>query len=191
MRVCCKGHEWKPENRYIRTNGRDGGCKICAKASAKEWAHQHPHARNKWPAGTWRGKTVYDRFWENVLFGPEGCWIWGGYRNDVGYGQLRHCGRTYYAHRFSYELHKGEIPNGLDLDHLCRVRCCVNPDHLEAVTRKENLRRGLHISGQAKKTHCTRGHEYSGANLYRRPGGGRDCKACMRMRAENRREVAN
>lgn len=77
-----------------------------------------------------------------------GCWLWSGEINSSGYGRIsqgnNHCGARvrYLAHRVSYELHKGAIPKGMDLDHLCRVRLCVNPAHLEPVTRSENNRRG-------------------------------------------------
>lgn len=70
------------------------------------------------------------------------CWIWQLSRKRNGYGELRKSGRTMYAHRWMYEQHVGPIPEGRDLDHLCRVRACVNPDHLEVVTRSENNRRG-------------------------------------------------
>lgn len=88
----------------------------------------------------------FERFWSNVQpWGPSSCWEWVGFLDRHGYGEFRQrrmserfCWR---AHRVAYEQLVGQIPNGLDLDHLCRVRCCVNPDHLEPVTRSENLRR--------------------------------------------------
>lgn len=70
-----------------------------------------------------------------------GCWLWTGSKNNKGYAQLGDNGRTRSAHRVSYELFKGEIPAGLQLDHLCMVRHCVNPEHLEAVTQSVNMRR--------------------------------------------------
>jgi hypothetical protein len=76
-------------------------------------------------------------------FGNEGtCWIWTGATNDLGYGRLSHGGRQWYAHRFAYVTLRGEIPEALVLDHLCGVRSCCNPDHLEVVTLAENTRRG-------------------------------------------------
>lgn len=84
-----------------------------------------------------------------------------------------------FAHRFSYIIHKGEIPPKLVIDHLCRNTLCVNPDHLEAVTHKENLLRGIGpTSINAKKTHCIHGHEYTPQNTDYKPNGTRRCKTC-------------
>ena len=69
------------------------------------------------------------------------CWLWDAYRTKHGYGQFNRKGTVYYAHRYSYEVAKGPIPDGLTLDHLCKNQHCVNPDHLEPVTLRENLRR--------------------------------------------------
>lgn len=79
----------------------------------------------------------------------SGCWLWFGATTERGYGVVVANGRSIRAHRISYETAKGQIPEGLVLDHLCRVHCCVNPDHLEAVTQLENVRRGLHGRGPA------------------------------------------
>jgi hypothetical protein len=83
-------------------------------------------------------------------------------------------GTVHLAHRLYYEITKGAIPAGLELDHKCRVRCCVNPDHLEPVTHTENMRR----ASKNLVTHCPVGHPYSGPNLYVRPNGGRECLTC-------------
>lgn len=82
-----------------------------------------------------------------------------------------------------YELYKGAIPEGLQIDHLCRVRRCINPDHLEAVTRHENILRGESVIAKlARKTHCSKGHPFDAQNTYQRLTGGRDCKACINAR---------
>ncbi len=89
--------------------------------------------------------------------------------------------KTVYAHRFSYRHHVGEIPEGLELDHLCRIRHCVNPLHLEPVTGKVNLMRGdTHAAINASKTHCPYGHQYSGDNLRIAYNGQRFCRACRK-----------
>ena len=106
------------------------------------------------------------------------CWPWPGRIHPEGYGQTFWNGHRMNAHRAMYELLIGPIPTGLDLDHLCRNRSCVNPAHLEPVTRRENIRRGETGSWFRSKTHCPRGHPYSGANLIVRKGGGRKCRTC-------------
>lgn len=110
----------------------------------------------------------------------SGCWLWLGDSHRTGYGRMMEKGRALAAHRVSYELHRGPIPAGMTLDHLCRVRICVNPLHLEPVTHKENCRRGHGWSGRnARKTHCNKGHEFTTANTYRN-WAGRKCRTCMK-----------
>lgn len=108
----------------------------------------------------------------------SGCWIWTGY-TVKGYGQVG--GRP--AHRVAYEREHGQIPAGMEVDHLCRVPLCVNPDHLEPVTRAENMRRRA-----AARAACINGHPFDEANTYVAPGERkRICRACNRARAQRYR----
>ncbi len=121
------------------------------------------------------------RFWSKVDKSGD-CWLWMASTKDTGYGQFFVNGTMVRAHRLAYELMVGPVPDGLQLDHLCRVRNCVNPEHLEPVTTQENTRRGA--SGherRQKKTHCAQGHPYNAENtyLYRDM---RYCRACRRAR---------
>ena len=117
------------------------------------------------------------RFWAKVNK-TETCWLWTASTTTAGYGQFHYeARRMVMAHRMAYELIVGPIPDGLELDHLCRIRRCVNPAHLEAVTRKENVRRGL---CGAMVTVCPRGHEYTTENTRLDTKGWRRCRTCHR-----------
>lgn len=113
----------------------------------------------------------------------SGCWLWTG-ATLRGYGLMRIKGKNLYAHRAMYEATVGPIPNGLSLDHLCRVRCCINPAHLEPVTNQENILRGENRNRQ--KTHCSKGHEFTPENTYNGPKG-RTCRACNLFYTRQRR----
>ena len=122
------------------------------------------------------------RFWQFVSIQEDGCWLWTGGVSDNGYAHFWLDGRTVKAHRFAYVYFRGEpIPDGLEPDHLCRNRSCVNPWHLEPVTHPINCQRGEGSQFQRDKDHCPHGHPYNEENTYRRPGRPqRNCKICRR-----------
>lgn len=129
------------------------------------------------------------RFYRFVRLPDEnGCMNWLGTINPNGYGQFRIDQRLIPAHRFAYELWVGPIPAGLQLDHLCRNRHCVSPQHLEPVTQQENIRRGQGGCQSASKTHCPHGHPYDARNTYRYRGR-RFCRACSRERKRDTNEL--
>jgi len=135
-------------------------------------------------------KAATERFYNNIKvpLTADGCWEWEGNKTSQGYGH-HFCGvetrKTARAHRLSYECWIGPIEEGLTIDHLCSNKACVNPLHLEAVTRGENSRRA-HL----KVTHCPRGHEYTKENIRatKRLNGERSCLTCHRNREQARRE---
>ena len=119
-----------------------------------------------------------DRFWSKVLKSKT-CWIWSGAKAD-GYGAISIKGKNEKAHRISYFLKHGGLNKNLELDHLCRNRGCVNPDHLEEVTHKENMLRGIGWTAvNARKTHCPRGHPYDRID----GDGRRRCVVCSRIQS--------
>ena len=130
-------------------------------------------------------KLSLHRFQKNIeLDLLEGCWLWKGSVNRDCYGTFWYEGKTRLSHRMSYEHWNGPIPKGLQLDHLCRNRNCVYPQHMEPVTFAENQRRGIQRNQYMDKTHCVRGHEFNEKNTYMKPNnGGRECRVCKNIRA--------
>ena len=123
--------------------------------------------------------TLLSRFEAKVDKQEDGCHLWNAAVSGKGYGVIQVEGKPLGAHRVAYEMYVGPIPDGLQIDHLCRVRSCVNPSHLEPVTSQENTRRGTVV-----RTHCPQGHEYSGHD-----GRGRTCKTCLRAASSRHYEI--
>lgn len=123
-----------------------------------------------------------ERFWENVVVGtPNECWSWLRGVGTHGYGYLRIGGKYMLAHRVAFSLVKGSIPNGKEIDPLCRNHICVNPNHLEAVTHRENILRGYTIPAfMAAQVTCQRGHQYNEENTLFW-GTRRECRVCQRL----------
>ena len=135
------------------------------------------------------------KFWAKVEYRANGCWQWSGRRSTTEYGVFVLDGRNFRAHRVAYELRVGPIPEGLQLDHLCRNRSCVNPAHLEPVTNRENTLRGVnHVAALARVTHCPAGHEYTpeSTRLRRSRYGtvNRSCRTCDLERRAGRQARA-
>lgn len=134
--------------------------------------------------------SIAERLLANSIPVTEsGCWLWSKAEQTNGYGVMGVKGIQRYAHRLAYAEFKGPIPDDLHIDHLCRVRCCINPDHLEAVTCKENIYRGAGLAASnVRLTHCKYGHEYTRENtrFYR---GVRHCRKCSAMHMRNHRKL--
>lgn len=139
-----------------------------------------------------------ERFWAKVEHGsippyrPDlgPCWQWVASIIKDGYGHfgIKQSKRLVRAHRWAYEYLIGPIPPGLEPDHLCRNRACVNPLHLEPVTHRENVRRGeSQLGHKARQTHCQRGHPFDETNTWRNRDGNRACRACARESYYRRR----
>jgi HNH endonuclease len=138
-----------------------------------------PHLRN--PKRKLSVRERFDAKWKCDEM--TGCWNWTAYTNPGGYGMFCKNSYPYLAHRIAYEFYIGSIPKGLFIDHLCRNRKCVNPEHMELVTNRENVNRGIvaevHRARQAAKTHCKYGHPFNGDNLsIDKTTGQRVCREC-------------
>lgn len=172
---CARDHEFSGENIKKLTNSNNRVCKICHRENAKR-------ARKAKPK---RVKTPTVDLFLRKVNKTATCWLWtaaraGGRNRD--YGCFGDPGGERYAHRFAYKTWKGPIQEGLTIDHLCRNTLCVNPDHLEVVTQRENVARGESFSAKnSRKTHCLRGHEYTPKNTYIQRPGQRACATCRKL----------
>jgi hypothetical protein len=172
--------------------------------SGREWCNKHytrwlrhgdpetvktPRTNPESTVVRWSRHVKRGRAWE--------CWEWTGTKTPLGYGFMSlntgeqerfGVGRTAGAYRVAYWLFEGPVPEGLELDHLCRNPSCVNVNHLEPVTHKVNtLRSDAPAAIHARKTHCIRGHAFDDGNTYYPSTGGRQCRACRRWRREQAR----
>ena len=125
------------------------------------------------------------RFIDKVRILPNGCHQWTGAKDRDGYGKFQLSGKCIFAHRYAYQNFYQNINRDLVIDHLCRNKACVNPEHMEQVTIKENTNRGHNY--ESNKTHCNSGHEFTVENTYICTRGWRNCRACRRIADQKRR----
>lgn len=163
-------------------------CKLCGKEF-------HPHSGRVGrfcSLPCFRNQDIRLRFWEKVNkngpiseYAPHlgNCWLWKAAIGKIhGYGVYTIKRKNKYAHAVAYEFEKGTIPNGMECDHLCRVRACVRPSHIEPVTHYVNWLRGHSISSDSiRKTHCVNGHPFDEVNTHIPERGGRQCRRCSRI----------
>lgn len=135
---------------------------------------------------------IWDKVSERALPSEpdkDSCWPWPGSLTSSGYGKVSWYGMEYLVHRIAYQALVGDVPDGLELDHLCRVRSCFNPSHLEAVTHRENVLRGVSFAAvHSQLTHCRQGHEFTPENTYVTTQGARRCRTCKAAHQRSRRQ---
>lgn len=133
------------------------------------------------PPRFWSTEQRMKTFWAKVDK-TDTCWLWTGSKTTRGYGRVSWDRRTTGAHRVSYQALVGPIPEGLELDHLCRVKHCVNPDHLEPVTHSENVRRG--VAARPPSERCRNGHLRTMENTEHNAAGWIQCRICLLERGK-------
>ncbi|MER6367372.1 HNH endonuclease signature motif containing protein [Streptomyces mirabilis] len=192
---CKNGHEFTPDNIYWANGYRQ--CRAC-----KKKRNQESKARRYAAIKAANEKKAAQRivglplsFWDGLIVQDTGfktpCLLYRGSRTDRGYGYITIAGRWFYTHRLAWLTLVGEIPvvePRLVLDHLCRVPPCANIEHLELVTDRTNILRGVSFAAEnAAKTHCVRGHEYTPENTrIDARTGERICRACRRLQERKR-----
>lgn len=129
-----------------------------------------------------RDSRLRDSDWAKIELRPSGCWQWMGATGDYGYGRVSQLKKTWLSHRYTWTRLRGPIPDGLELDHLCRNPGCVNPDHLEPVTHLENMRRAERVV----RTTCAEGHEFDAIMRKGNRPDGRRCRKCDARRARSK-----
>lgn len=153
--------------------------KYCNRACRFAW-----HDRFCDPATSEGQESLRRRLVSKYTVAPNGCWLWDACKDENGYGLVSIRGKRWMAHRAVWLVERGALPIGLVPDHLCRTPACVNPDHLEWVTVRENLLRGAHPLFVAhRENRCTKGHDLTPQNTYVDPKGYRQCRTCTRNRA--------
>lgn len=158
-------------------------CIVCVTEYAEQRSRSRPGRRPR--------PTPEERFWSRVAkIGL--CWEWTGLKDRKGYGRFGVGGQETGAHRYAWTLMRGPVPEGLEIDHLCRNHGCVRPSHLEPVTRGENARRGLAgrvpRARSVRRDRCRAGHLFDEANTLMRANGYRTCRACSKIRRDRWRE---
>jgi hypothetical protein len=195
-RIACAGMDPALFFAHAHTEKSDAAKLICDRCPVREqceawggdatvglWGGRTPAERKEKGVSKkpFRIEGQEERFWAKVAK-ADGCWLWTGAKDTSGYGNFQGIG----AHRIAYQLTVGPIPEGLTIDHLCRVRACVNPVHMEPVTRKENTWRGEGRAGKEhRQTECIHGHPFDEANTIHRACG-RRCRTCEMLRSERR-----